>query len=402
MLFSIVKDPNITAMDLNHDLEVISNWAHQWKLEFNPDPSKIATEVLFSCKKSTVNHPPLIFHGTVVAKVEHQKHLGLILVSHLSFEKHLIEKIKNAKKNTGIIKHLSKYLPLKSLDNMYKALTRPHLDYCDVIYHIPSKQNQLGKVLNYLMEKVEQVQYQAAVAITGTWQGSSRSKLYEELGWESLSDRRLSKRIMHFHKIVNNKTPSYLHNKLPPPRRALYRFNNDNTFREIRFNSDRYMNSFFPNVVKLWNTVILDFEVMPSYNILKRHFLSLFRPEKKKIFNIFNPIGIRNIFYLRVGLSPLRSHKKSHGFIDTPSAICSCNDGIDDTNHFLFLCPLFTDQREILIDNASRVLQKYNLANLLNQSHLFLYGKKLIDFADSKEIISGTIKFISDTERFSH
>ena len=64
--------------------------------------------------------------------------------------------------------HLSKFLPLKTLDQMYKALVRPHLDYCDVIYHIPSKQTQLGGVLNVLMEEV---QYQAGLAITGAWQG---------------------------------------------------------------------------------------------------------------------------------------------------------------------------------------------------------------------------------------
>ena len=47
MLFSIVKNPEISANCLNHDLEVIHQWAHQWKLEFNPDPTKQATEVLF-------------------------------------------------------------------------------------------------------------------------------------------------------------------------------------------------------------------------------------------------------------------------------------------------------------------------------------------------------------------
>ena len=52
---------------------------------------------------------------------------------------------------------------------MYNALIRPHLDYCDVIYHIPSKQTQLGGVLNVLMEEVEKVQYQAGLAITGAW-----------------------------------------------------------------------------------------------------------------------------------------------------------------------------------------------------------------------------------------
>ena len=51
MLYSVVNDPECTAADLNHDLGVINQWAHQWKMEFNPDPSKQAKEVLFSCKK---------------------------------------------------------------------------------------------------------------------------------------------------------------------------------------------------------------------------------------------------------------------------------------------------------------------------------------------------------------
>ena len=55
------------------------------------------------------------------------------------------------------------------------------------------------------MEEVEKVQYQAGLAITGAWQGSSRSKLYEELGWESLSDRRWCRRILQIHKIVKIK-----------------------------------------------------------------------------------------------------------------------------------------------------------------------------------------------------
>ena len=107
-------------------------------------------------------------------------------------KKHLNEKIIKAKKNVGVLKYLSNFLPLKTLDHIYKALVCSHLDYCDIIYHIPSHQYQppLGMSLNSLMEKVKRIQYQAALAITGTWSGSSRSKIYEELGWESLSDRR--------------------------------------------------------------------------------------------------------------------------------------------------------------------------------------------------------------------
>ena len=70
MLFSVVKDPLISASELNHDLNIIHQWAHQWKMEFNPDPTKQPTEVLFSCKKSSVIHMKLTFNGTDVAKVK--------------------------------------------------------------------------------------------------------------------------------------------------------------------------------------------------------------------------------------------------------------------------------------------------------------------------------------------
>ena len=73
MLFSIVKDPVTSASDLNHDLEMIYQWAHQWKMECNPDPTKQASEVLFSFKKNSVNHPQLTFNGSAVIKVNEPK-----------------------------------------------------------------------------------------------------------------------------------------------------------------------------------------------------------------------------------------------------------------------------------------------------------------------------------------
>ena len=128
-----------------------------------------------------------------------------------------MKKITKAKNNIGLIKHLSKYLPLRTLDQMYKALVRSHLDYCDIIYHEPSKLNQppYGVSLTAPMEDVEIIQYQAALAVTGSWKGSSRTKLYEELGLETLSVRRLSRRVLQLHKIVNNCTTTYLKDKLP-------------------------------------------------------------------------------------------------------------------------------------------------------------------------------------------
>ena len=100
-------------------------------MNFNPDLNKQATELLFSCKKNSQNHPSLFFNEFVLPKVKERKHLGLTLDSKLSFERHGNETIIKAKKGIGIIKYLSKYLPTKTLDQMYKALVRSHLDYCD-------------------------------------------------------------------------------------------------------------------------------------------------------------------------------------------------------------------------------------------------------------------------------
>ena len=47
-LFTIVKDKNESANNLSNDLLVISKWASNWKMLFNPDPSTPAQEVLFS------------------------------------------------------------------------------------------------------------------------------------------------------------------------------------------------------------------------------------------------------------------------------------------------------------------------------------------------------------------
>jgi hypothetical protein len=74
-------------------------------MEFNTDPNKQATELLFSSMNNSPNHPSLFFNGTIVPTEYEQKHLGLILDTKLSIERHLNEKIKKAKKHIGIIKY---------------------------------------------------------------------------------------------------------------------------------------------------------------------------------------------------------------------------------------------------------------------------------------------------------
>ena len=47
-LFSVVHDATISSSELNSDLANISEWAFKWKINFNPDQSKPAQDVIFS------------------------------------------------------------------------------------------------------------------------------------------------------------------------------------------------------------------------------------------------------------------------------------------------------------------------------------------------------------------
>ena len=58
-LFTIVKGKNESANVLNNDLLLISKWAFNWKMIFNPDPSKPAQEVLFSRETKVQNYPTI-------------------------------------------------------------------------------------------------------------------------------------------------------------------------------------------------------------------------------------------------------------------------------------------------------------------------------------------------------
>ena len=223
MLYSIVNDPSNTAEELNHDLNVIKNWAYQWKMSFNPDPNKQAVEMLFSQKRIKPRHLPLFFNNIEVNRVSEHKHLGLIFDPKLKFKNHINDKICKAQKLLGVLRLLSSYLPYSTLDQIYKLFIRPHFDYCDVIYHIPTSTNNTDRfsILHPLMESIERVQYHAALIVTGTWKGSSKNDLYDEVGWESMNDRRRCRRLTQFYKIHNRLTPDYLSEKLPANRPLL-------------------------------------------------------------------------------------------------------------------------------------------------------------------------------------
>ena len=375
-LFIKVRDVEESQTQLMNDLDKITSWACQWKMEFNPDITKQAIEVIFSHKKKKITHPPLLFNGIPVKRESHTQHLGVILDQRLNFRIHIQEKIKKANKGLGLLRFLSKYTTRPVLDKMYKMYVRPHLDYGDVIYHDQLKDS---------MQLLESVQYQAALIVTGCWKGSSKAKVYADLGWESLSDRRYFRRLSMFYQIKNGLAPSYLVERV--------RDNPPNI-------TKRYANSFFPYCNINWANLDASIKDVPTLSQFKSALLKKIRPHARSYFNTTDKIGIRRLAQLRVGLSDLRDHRNKHHFVNCPTTICACSQASETIKHFLLECSRFSTQRNVLMTSLSRISPNIDLSNSLLLSDLLLFGSKVYSFYANTDILNATIAFIKSSKRF--
>ena len=104
-LFTIVKDKNKSANMLNNDLRRISKWAYNWKMLFNPDPSKPAQEVVFSRKKKLQSHPTISLNNIQVERASYVKHLGILLDEKLNFKQHIDSVILKINKGISVMKN---------------------------------------------------------------------------------------------------------------------------------------------------------------------------------------------------------------------------------------------------------------------------------------------------------
>jgi hypothetical protein len=105
---------------------------------------------------------------------------------------------------------------------------------------------------------------EAGRIITGLRYNSSRQKLFCELGWESLENRRNKQKLtFFFYIILNGLTPGY---NLK---------NENNTIHPPFSRTSSFYDSFIPFTIRLWNTLPLTITESPSLNIFKnrlKHF----------------------------------------------------------------------------------------------------------------------------------
>ena len=77
----------------------------------------------------------------------------------------------------------------------------------------------------------------------------------------------------------------------------------------------------------------------------KTSLLKVDQPATKAAYNIHNPIGLKFLTRLRLGLIHLKRHKFKHNFQDCVNPLCSCSLEIESFFHFFLHCHHFTSLR---------------------------------------------------------
>ena len=231
-LFFVVPDLNTSANEINDNFIKIET--------IDPTLLKQAQEVIFSRKLNKPHLPEIIFNGNPVKKSSYQKDLGMLLDGKLNFDEHIKGVFDKTNKSIGLIRKLRKFLPSPSLLQIYKSFVRPHLDYGDIIYETAS--------IGSFQKKLESIQYNAALAITGATRGTYKEKIYSKLGLESLQGTRWYRKLCAFYKILTNISPIYLSDTIPSTSRT-YSSRDANNIPLVRVNNNSSMNVLLPSTI---------------------------------------------------------------------------------------------------------------------------------------------------------
>ena len=217
----------------------------------------------------------------------------------MSFEKHLETVLCKINKMMSLIRKLQNLLPRTALVTLHKAFVRPHIDYGNIIYDQAHNAS--------FHQKLESLQYNACLAITGAIHSSSMETKYQELGFESLQQHRWYRKLCSFYRSLKIKV-CYLFSIIPT-RNPIYSTRNHVNIPLFKTNNNFFKNSFFPSTIIEWNNLDPNLRNSDIYGTFKNVILQFIRPSPNSVCECYNLQGIKFLTRLSLGLSHLRERK---------------------------------------------------------------------------------------------
>ena len=231
---------------LQQDLDIIHQYGKTWAITFNETKTKQQT---FS-RRLIPRTLKVTFGGLPIPIVPDHTHLGLTLSSDLHYHAHINELLLKFNRSISPLYSIARHLPKRILLSVYTTYVQPFLDYCDTIYD--------GHITAHDSLRLDRAQNRAARLITGTSLRTSTEGLRHELGWTTLTDRRLIHRLDFYHKLkFDTRVPTFIKSILPQTRNLII----SRTLRQVDTHTlpvtrtSAYYKSFIPSTTRSWNSL---------------------------------------------------------------------------------------------------------------------------------------------------
>ena len=204
-----------------------------------------------------------------------------------------------------------------------------------------------------------------------------------------------------FYQIQSTGLPKYLLQLIPTNNHS-YILRKPLNIPHYHCRTDTFKNPFFPNVINNWIKLDEEIKGATSFSLFKPSLLKIGCPHANSAYRIHNPVGIRLLTCLCLGLSNLNEHKFRHNFADCVTLLCSCSIKLQITTeialHFLLHCCNFLNIRRKLFDKIK--LLDETLLQLYDESLLtvLLFGSKIYNEQVNVQVLNASIDYIIDSE----
>jgi hypothetical protein len=392
-----IMENYMTSYDkINRDLERLSTWASKWLVTFNATKT---VYLIVSRKLNPAPKPALLLNGEPVKEVLTHKHLGLTINTSLTWSDHISLLTAKAARCVGLLQRISRTVPRQCLEILYKSMIRPILEYENIIYDSSS---------DIHLNRLENVQRQAALACTGAYKHTNHATLLKELSWPPLSIRRKNHRLNVMFKVQNNLTPPYLASACPPLTRdrTNYNLRSSMNISTPQMKTTSYQKSFFPLTISDWNQLDQKVRHLPSLNSFKESLKSSSSPKPNPLYHHDCSKAAINHTRIRLGLSGLSYQRYEYKHITDPRCP-SCDAPREDKMHYFLTCPTYSAQRinflldicDILLANNIEIdFRRRQFRTFLMDT--ILRGSDLFNKNENENIMSITQNFIKETHRF--
>ena len=92
-----------------------------------------------------------------------------------------------------------------------------------------------------------------------------------------------------------------------------------------------------------------------SYATFRKLLLRIGPPSPNHIYKIHDPLGLKLLTRIRLGLSHLNEHRFNHNFDSCINPLCSCSLEVESTKHFFLHCHHYTNIRKTLLNTVEMI-----------------------------------------------